>query len=165
MNKSKILNHEQIQQKIIRIAYQIVENNIDEESLYFVGVEPRGSILCDRLATEVNKINSAKIESGTIKLDKDHPLEKDVQCSLDLTETKNKTIILIDDVLNTGKALIYAANHLLQSEPKSIQTVTLIDRRHRLFPIRADYVGLTLATTLQEHISVEFGDEDIAWLK
>ena len=79
-------------------------------------------------------------------------------------QAEGKTIILVDDVLNTGRALVFATRYLLGFDVKGMQTVTLIDRRHRNFPIRADYVGLTLATTMQEHILVEFGNEDNAWL-
>ncbi|MAX80960.1 MAG: phosphoribosyltransferase [Crocinitomicaceae bacterium] len=163
--KTLVLNHKQIQQKITRIAHQIYENNFQESELYLIGIENRGSILSERLFHLLKDITPLKVYHHTISLNKDEPLKDDMVCSISLEELDGKNIVLIDDVLNTGKALIYAAKHFLRACPKSMQTVALIDRRHRNFPIRADYVGLTLATTLQEHISVEFGEEDVAYLE
>lgn len=165
MKKSLILNNKQISRKIKRIALQIVENNYYEEEIYLVGIKPKGEILAHRLMEELKTPAGTKITLETLTLDKNEPLKKPIECSFDAESIAGKTVILVDDVLNTGKTLVYAAGYLLQSEPKTLQTVTLIDRRHRKFPVRADYVGLTLATTLQEHIEVSFGEEDAAWLK
>ncbi len=163
-SKTLILNHRQIEQKINRIAHQIYENNFEEQDLIILGVESRGTVLAEKLANILKEITEINIRLEKIKIDKDHPLDKNIECSITAEEAKGKTVILVDDVLNTGKALIFAARYVLGFDLKSLQTVTLIDRRHRNYPIRADYVGLTLATTLQEHISVEFGKENAAYL-
>ena len=165
MAKSKILTHKQINRKIKRIAYQVYENNFEVESLYIIGIKSRGSILADRIVEELSEISPLNISRGNIKLNKDTPMNGEPECDADFSDLTGKNIILVDDVLNTGKTLMYAVKYLLDSNPESIQTVTLVDRRHRMFPVRADYVGLTLATTLQEHISVDFGSEDAVWLK
>lgn len=165
MKKSLILNHKQISRKIKRIALQVQENNFDEPEIYLVGVMPKGEILAKRLFAELEQNCTSKIHLETLTLDKDQPLQKEITCSFTVSDIKNKPVVLVDDVLNTGKTLVYAAGYLLQSEPKTLQTVTLVDRRHRKFPVRADFVGLTLATTLQEHIEVTFGQEDAVWLK
>ncbi len=163
-NKTLILNHQQIQQKIDRIARQIYENNYEEKELIILGIEKRGAVLAERLANILSDITEITIYFETIKIDKDNPLDKEIICSASEHLLSGKTIILIDDVLNTGKALIFGARYVLGFDPKSLQTVTLVDRRHRNYPIRAEYVGLTLATTLKEHISVEFGKEDAVYL-
>ncbi len=165
MKKSLILNHKQISRKIKRIALQVQENNFEEPEIYMIGVMPKGKVLAERLFAELEKNCTAKIHLQTLTLDKDAPLQKEITCSFPVGDIKNKPVVLVDDVLNTGKTLVYAAGFLLQSEPKTLQTVTLVDRRHRKFPVRADFVGLTLATTLQEHIEVAFGKEDAVWLK
>ncbi len=164
-SRTVILDHIQIQRKIKRIAHQIIENNYQEERLVLVGIEDRGAILSKRLANLLNELCSAEIIHFNLSLDKDAQLSAPVKASFNPAEIENQTIILVDDVLNTGKALIHATHHIIGCNPKGMQTVVLVDRRHRNFPIRADYVGLTLATTLQEHISVAFGSEDCVYLE
>ena len=97
-------------------------------------------------------------------MDKKSPLKSGIVTEIEGTELKNKIVILVDDVLNSGKTLVYATKFLLDYNVKGLQTVCLVDRKHRKFPIRADYVGLTLSTTLQEHIAVELGKTDIVYL-
>ena len=163
-SKTLVLNHTQISQKITRIAHQIIENNFDEKELIIVGITPRGSELAKRICSILKTIFDGTIHYFDLNLHKDNPLRNEVLCDLKPELAEGRTIILVDDVLNTGRALVFATRYLLGLDVKGMQTVTLIDRRHRNFPIRADYVGLTLATTMQEHILVEFGDEDNAWL-
>lgn len=162
--KVLILNNLQIRQKITRIAHEIYENNFNEDELYFIGIEKRGSVLAKRLAVLLNEISDIKIHEHTLKLNKTAPLEEPIETSLALEELAGKPVILIDDVLNSGKALIYAVKYILRAMPKKLKTAVLVDRKHRSFPVRSDYVGLTLATTLQEHIAVEFGEEDAVYL-
>lgn len=163
-NKALVLNHKQIEQKINRIAHELHENNFEEKELIILGIENRGALVAERLAKLLKDITDIKISLGSIKIDKDAPLDKEIACSISAEDAQGKTVILVDDVLNTGKALIFAARFVLGMDVKRLQTVTLVDRRHRSYPIRADYVGLTLATTLQEHISVEFGEQDAVYL-
>lgn len=153
--KSLILTSRQIEQKLMRMAHEIHENYYKEKEINLVGIVGHGSKVAERLAELLGSITDIKITLGYIKMDKDKPLNEEITYSGDLKQLKGKCIVLVDDVLNSGKTLIYAAKHLLNIEPKSLATATLIERSHRKFPIRADYVGLTLSTNLKEHVSVE----------
>jgi pyrimidine operon attenuation protein / uracil phosphoribosyltransferase len=155
-NKVIVLNHQQIEQKINRIAYELYETNFDEPAMYLVGISGQGLTLANRLKDIIENISKKKVELLEIKLNKDNPLGEDIVLSKPLTYLEGKPVVLIDDVLNSGRTLIYSAQFLLKANLKKMQTVCLVDRWHRRFPIRADYVGLTLSTTLQEHIEVNF---------
>lgn len=159
-----VLNHTQIRQKITRIAHEILENNFQEKSLVILGIKEEGYILANRIVDILKTITDVEIHLHDIKIDKKNPLKSGLETSMDTSNLKNKTVILVDDVLNSGKTLIYSAKLLLDHHIKGLQTVCLVDRKHRKFPIRADYVGLTLSTTLREHISVEFGKTDLVYL-
>lgn len=159
-----VLNHQQIQQKIRRIAHEIFENHFEEGRIFLIGIEDRGAVLSQRLFEELEQIEPGLCNAHTLKLNKESPLESPITCTVELNALKGQSVVLVDDVLNTGKALIYAAHHLLQAAPSQMHTAVLVDRKHRHFPIRADYVGLTLATTLQEHIAVKFDDQDAIYL-
>ena len=154
-SKTLILNAVQIQQKIDRIAYQIYENNFTEKEIIIAGIASRGYILAQRLSEKLQEISKIKITLASLTLDKEHPMETEVKLSLDKTLFEGKVVILVDDVLNSGKALIYGVAPFLKVRVKRITTVVLVDRNHNRFPIKADFVGLSLNTTLQEHISVE----------
>lgn len=159
-----VLNDLQVRQKINRIAHELYENYFEDGELIVVGIEDRGAILADRLCKVLKDISELDITQVSLKLDKDAPLASPIELSVDAHTLENKPVVIVDDVLNSGKTLIYAVNHLLQVMPSKVSTVVLVDRRHRRFPIRADFVGLTLSTTLQEHINVEFGEEDAVYL-
>jgi len=107
---------------------------------------------------------SFEVELVELALDKDKPLEAPVKLSTDLASLRGRTVVLVDDVLMSGRTLMYAAAHLVTVPLKRLTTVVLVDRRHRSYPIRADIVGLTLSTTTQEHISVELGRKDTVYL-
>lgn len=153
--RTLILDNAQIEQKINRIAHEIYENNFKEKELVFVGIETKGYQLAKKLTRVLESISPNKIELVSLKLNKENPLSETF-LSTDVHNLKGQTVILVDDVLNSGKTLIYAAKVLLDFPLKKLSTVILVNRRHRQFPIRADYVGLTLSTTIQEHISLEF---------
>ncbi len=159
-----ILTHKQVGQKITRIAHEILENNFQEKTIVIIGIQSQGYILAERLVKELNQITEIKVAIHEVRLDKKNPLASGLESSVNDKELKNKVVILVDDVLNSGKTLVYATKFLLDHQVKSLQTVCLVDRKHRKFPIRADYCGLTLSTTLQEHITVEFGKTDIVYL-
>ena len=154
MGKTLILNGKQIEQKINRIAYEIYENNHSEKEIIIAGISDNGYIFAKRLASVVEKISSIKIKLIEIKIDKENPLAKEIKISLSDKELKNKVIILADDVLNSGKTLIFGAKPFLIAPVKRLTTVVLVDRGHNRYPIKADFVGLSLSTTLQEHITV-----------
>ncbi len=155
-----VLTHTQVQQKINRIAYQLYETNFEEEKIFVVGVARRGYVLAERIYAVLKEICDLEIEMVEIRMHKDEPLEHEISLSVELDQLNDKAVVLVDDVLNSGRTLIYAVNHLLQAAPRRLNTVVLVDRRHRRFPIRADFAGLTLSTTLQEHITVDLKSEE-----
>ena len=159
--KTLILSAMQVEQKIQRIAHQILEKNYDEKEIILIGIANRGYLLAEKINAALQTITEIKVTLHKLKLHKDKPLENDVEFSTDLDYLNNKSIILIDDVLNSGRTLIYATRYILESKLKYLTTVVLVDRKHRKFPIKANFAGLTLSTTLQEHISVDFKEGGI----
>ena len=153
--KSKILNIKQIDQKLKRLAWQVYERNSAEKEIIVVGISERGLILAKKLVIHIQKISNIKTKISSLELDKDNPYNKGVSLRLAEMEYTNKVVILVDDVLNSGKTLMYAAKHFLTTRLISLSTLVLVDRNHNRFPIKADYIGLSLATTLQEYISVD----------
>ena len=155
MGKSLVLNKEQLQQKIDRLAWEIYEQNYKEKEVIIAGIAKRGVLVAKKLADKLTEISSFKVKLATIRLDKDNPYEKEIEVDITEDEFKDKVLILVDDVLNSGKTLIYGTKHFLSVPIKRLSTVVLVDRNHNRFPIKADFVGLSLSTTLKEHISVE----------
>lgn len=162
--RTVVMDHTKVKQVITRIAHQIYENNFEEKSLVIIGIKGQGYILAERLLKELKAISPQPIALYEMDINKDKPLKHDVAVDYEESTLKNKAVFLVDDVLNSGRTLIYAVRYALGFPVKKLQTVCLVDRKHRRFPVRADYVGLTLATTLQEHITVEFGKQDCVYL-
>lgn len=148
-----LLNSKQLQQKIDRIAYQILEDNLDETEIVLAGIWERGYKVALRLATVLREISALNIILLRIDLERDR---SKLVANTDLEENTwcNKVIILVDDVLNSGKTLAYGFGVFLNTPHKKIRTVVLIDRSHKSYPIATDYVGLELATLLKEHVEV-----------
>ena len=155
MGKSLVLNKEQLQQKIDRLAWQIYEQNYKEKEIIIAGIANRGVLIAKKLAKKLTEISAIKVKLATIKVDKDNPFYKDIEVDISEKDYKNKVLILVDDVLNSGKTLMYGAKYFLSVPLKKLSTIVLVDRNHNRFPIKADFVGLSLSTTLKEHISVE----------
>lgn len=162
--RTVVLDHVHVQRKLQRIAHQLHEENHAEKGIVLVGIAPRGMALAQRLATLLGPIADLEVELVELKLDKDRPLEAAVKLSVPLDGLRGRTVVLVDDVLMSGRTLMHAAAHLVTVPLKRLLTVVLVDRRHRSYPIRADIVGLTLSTTTQEHISVELGRKDAVYL-
>ncbi len=165
-NQVLILDKKQIQQKINRIAYQILEDNLDEKEIILAGIWDRGYKLAVRLQQTLNEISEFKTTLLRIDLEKQ---SSKLVAKTDLPESnwKNKVIILVDDVLNSGKTLAYGLGVFLNTPHKKIRTVVLVDRSHKIFPIATDFVGLELATILKEHVDVIMdveGEEDRVYL-
>lgn len=154
--KVKILDTVQIQQKINRLAYEVYENNFSEKELFVVGIEGNGYKVAQHICKKLQTISPLKVSLGKINVNKDKPWEGEPQTDFDEKDFVNKTIVLVDDVLNSGKTLMYAVKLFLDKPVKKINTVILVDRSHTRFPVKADYVGLTLSTTLQERIEADF---------
>lgn len=163
MSKTVVLEPKKVKQIIQRIAYQLYEDFITEDDIVMAGIEENGALFANLLSTELNKLSTKNntVLLCSVNINKENPLESDIKLSINEDDYKNKNIIIVDDVLNSGKTLMYTASKFMESGIKSMRTVTLIDRRHRKFPIKADYVGLTLSTTVQEHIEVEFDNDNI----
>ena len=153
--KNKILNTDQIKKIVKRIAYQIQENNLEYSEIILIGVYNNGYMLAKIIEKELKQISKSSIELISIKINKENPLDKiDLDCKTEYL--KNKSIVLIDDVLHTGKTLIYCVKHLLDMSPRNFNTVVLVDRNHKKFPIKVDFKGISLSTSMSEHVEVVF---------
>jgi len=162
--KTKILSEKQINQKLDRIAYEIVEDTFDEKRIHLIGIQGNGEELVGMLYERLEKITSMELVKLSISINKKEPLKEPIVLSENPDSLKNGVIILIDDVINSGKTMQYALVELLKSPTKKIKTVSLVDRKHRRFPIRCDFVGLTLSTTFQDRVEVEFSNDVQAYL-
>lgn len=160
--KTIILNHQQITQKINRIAYQIYEDNCNEPEIIIVGIAKKGYLFAEKIHEQLCKISDSKVTLAKLIIDKDTPQNNKSSLDIDTNLLNDKVIILIDDVLNTGKALIYGVKYLLDFPIKKMSTAVLVDRNHKKYPIGTHYVGLALSTTLQNHISLEFKNDKIS---
>ena len=150
----QILTAEQTKQKIRRLAFEIYEENFEEKMLILAGIEGMGIILTKLLAEELKQISPLEIIQICVKLDKLQPTQSEVILDCEPSVFENQSIVLIDDVLNTGRTLAYSLRPFLKVRVKQLHTAVLIDRGHHSFPIAADFAGLRLSTTLQERIEV-----------
>ena len=160
ITKTKILDGKAIDQKINRLAWQVFENNTKEKEIVIIGISGRGEVLATKLSEMIKQISSIKTKAGTIHLDKDNPYKTEVTLNLDVADYTKKVVLLVDDVLNSGKTLMYSSKYFLTTPLAKLSTVVLVDRTHNSFPIKADYVGLSLATTLQEYVTVVLDGKD-----
>jgi pyrimidine operon attenuation protein / uracil phosphoribosyltransferase len=151
-----ILDQQQIQQKIVRLGHQLIEAAFDQEIIYLGGIIGNGYVLTQLLADVIAQNSALKVVCFEIKLNKDEPWSEPITFSIDQKELKNSYIILIDDVVNSGKTMQYALLKFLEQATKAIKTVALIDRQHRRYPIKTDFAGLSLSTTLKNHVEVDF---------
>lgn len=152
----KILSHQQIQHKIRRIAYQIYEANVDEKLLVIAGIDGGGLQFARKIQTVLKKITSAEVILCKVMMDKRNPLKSGVTTSISASEYANRSVVLVDDVLNSGTTLIYGVHHFLKTPLKQLKTAVLVNRNHKKYPVKADYKGISLSTSLHEHIQVEF---------
>ena len=155
-----ILNHKQIVEKINRLAHEILENTFEESTLFIVGISGNGSLLAKELTDVMKKFSDQHIVVFELTVDKENPWDHPIHLSINQREIKNGYIILVDDVLNSGKTMQYALVKLLEQPTKSIKTVALVDRTHRRYPIKADFVGLSLSTTMKERVEVSLSDDN-----
>ena len=158
--KTLILDERQVKQKIKRMAFEIYEHNFHEKNVVIAGIEGQGYILAKLLAKEVQQISPLEVKLVKIELDKLAPAQSEVTLDCDIKTLKKKCIILVDDVLNTGRTFAYGMKPFLNTEVKKIETAVLVNRSHTLFPIYPQYTGYELATTLKEHVEVRLGKED-----
>lgn len=152
-SKQIILNHQEINHKIRRIAYQIYENNVNETEVILAGIDTNGYILAKKLKSNLDKISDLKAMLCKVVIDKKNPLNP-ITTSVAASDYSNKSIVLIDDVLNSGSTLIYGVKHFLDVPVKQFKTAVLVNRNHKKFPVKADYKGISLSTSLNEHVEV-----------
>ncbi len=154
--QNMILSHQQIQHKIRRIAYQIYESNVDEKEIVLAGIEGGGLKFAKKIQEVLQQITGAEIVLCSVNMDKKDPVKSGVTTSLPDDAYINKSVVLIDDVLNSGTTLIYGVHHFLRVPLKQLKTAVLVNRNHKKYPVKADYKGISLSTSLQEHIQVKF---------
>ena len=157
--KEIILNHQQIEHKINRIAYQIYETFVDEEEIIIAGIASNGYKLAVEIQNRLSNISTIKILLCEVKINKINPLDK-IVTSLPAATYEGKSIVLVDDVLHSGTTLIYGVKHFLDVNIKKLKTVVLVDRNHKKFPVKADFKGISLSTTAKEHVQVVFEKEN-----
>lgn len=152
-SKQIILNHQEINHKIRRIAYQIYENNVNETEVILAGIDSNGYILAQKLKSNLDMISDLKSVLCKVVIDKKNPLNS-ITTSVAASDYSNKSIVLIDDVLNSGSTLIYGVKHFLDVPVKQFKTAVLVNRNHKKFPVKADFKGISLSTSLNEHVEV-----------
>ena len=162
--KNIILNTLAVSQKTRRIAYQILESNSNEKEVIIVGIVGNGLLFAKEIVRDLNQISGIKTTLWEIVINKKNPLDT-VSTTLSEEDYKNKSIVLVDDVLNSGATLIYAVKHFLNVPLKRFKTAVLVNRNHKKYPVKADFKGISLSTSIKEHVVVEFNEnETIAYL-
>jgi len=148
-----ILTHTEINHKIRRIAFQIYENNVNETEVILAGIDSNGYILAKKLKAALSKISNINPTLCKVSIDKKHP-SSEIKTSISANDYKNKSLVLIDDVLNSGTTLIYGVKHFLDVPLKQFKTAVLVNRNHKKYPVKADFKGISLSTSLHEHVNV-----------
>lgn len=156
----KILDDKKIRQKAKRLAIEILEHNYEESQIILIGINNRGMKVALLLMEELKQLQSPEIILTRIRLSPAAPLDSEIHLEMPIEELSEKVIIIVDDVANTGRTLFYACKPLMQILPKKVEIAVLVDRMHKSFPIKVDYVGLSLATTLKENIDVHLMDDN-----
>jgi len=164
MEKKIILNQEEIAHKVRRIAYQIYETFPDENEIVIAGIADNGYVLAEKLAAELARISEISPLLCAVKIDKKKPAAP-VSTSIDKSRYSGKGLVLVDDVLHSGTTLMYGIRHFLDVPLKKFKTAVLIDRNHKKYPVKADFKGISLSTSLREHVQVVFEESgDHAYL-
>ncbi len=150
----KLLDQRQIKQKIDRLAIEILEHNLGEEEIILAGINNNGLGFAKLLLKRLQKLTETNITLTQIRLSPANPIDHEVSIGLTKEQLTDKVIIIVDDVANTGRTIFYATKPLMDVLPKKVEVAVLVDRKHKSFPIKVDYLGLSLATTLKENIDV-----------
>tara|TARA_B100000508_G_scaffold33212_1_gene25728 strand:- start:14 stop:517 length:504 start_codon:yes stop_codon:yes gene_type:complete len=159
--KSTILSHQEITHKIRRMAFQIYESNINAEQVIIAGIKENGYVLAKKLKAQVEKISPLKVQLCEVSMDKEQPIGS-INCSLDLSKIENQSLILVDDVLNSGTTLIYGVKFFLDIPLQQFKTAVLVDRNHKKYPVKADFKGISLSTSLNENVVVDFSKNNFS---
>ena len=163
--RSLVLDAAQVKQKIRRMAYEMYEHNFKEKTLVVAGIDGQGYVLAKLLVKELEAISPIKAVLVKVTLDKSAPQQTEVQLDVDIKVIRKKCIILVDDVLNTGRTFAYGLKPFLDIEVKKIEVAVLVNRSHTLFPVYPQYTGYKLSTTLREHVEVNVGKEMAVYLR
>jgi pyrimidine operon attenuation protein / uracil phosphoribosyltransferase len=146
------------ERKLRRMALEVVERNYDEPQLILIGIKDSGTVIARKIHGYLAPVFKGEVVVMELGIDKRHPGAVTLSTAMDFT---NKVIVLIDDVANSGRTMLYALKPLLEQYPKKIQTLALVERTHKTFPVDVDYVGMSVSTTLDEHIYVEVSGSEI----
>jgi len=157
--KNIILTQQEIDHKTKRIAYQIYETFPDDTEIVLAGIALNGYLLAQKLAGIIESISDIKVTLCEVKINKSQPLEP-VETSLKAKDYANKSLVLVDDVLNSGTTLIYGVKHFLDVPLKKFKTAVLVDRNHKQYPVKADFKGLSLSTSLRERVQVVLDEKE-----
>jgi pyrimidine operon attenuation protein / uracil phosphoribosyltransferase len=162
--KKQILTEEVALKKLKRIALEVAERNYNEKELLFIGIKENGIVIAQIIAKLIKAVFTGSITVVALSMNKKKPTTITIEKDIDVD---GKTILLIDDVANSGRTMLYALKPLLEKHPKKIQTLALVERTHKTFPVDVDYVGLSISTTLNEHITIEVGKDKVmgAWME
>ena len=155
MNRNIILNNQEIEHKIKRIAYQIYETFVDEPEIIIAGIADNGYVFAQKIASVLSTISPLKVVLCEININKNNPNEN-ITTSIPTEIYQNKGIVLVDDVLNTGTTLVYGVKHFLEVPVTKLKTAVLIDRNHKKYPVKVDFKGISLSTSSHEHVAVIF---------
>ena len=156
----QILNHKQILQKVKRLSFQIAERNLNEKAIAILGINNNGLRFAKMVQEELASIlPDTELILSNISLNPANPLSEPITVEVDIDQLKDRSIIIVDDVANTGRTLYFALHPLMNMVPKCIEVAVLVNREHKSFPIKVDYQGLSLATTLKENIEVDLTDQ------
>lgn len=159
MSQNIILTHQEIEHKIKRIAYQIYETFSEDDEIIIAGIASNGYVFAKKLSQVLEKISPIKIMLCEVSIDKNNP-SAPIKTSLEPNQYANKGIVLVDDVLNSGTTLVYGVKHFLEVPVKKFKTAVLVDRNHKKYPVKADFKGISLSTSLMEHVNVVFEDQN-----
>lgn len=154
----RILTEKQIKQKIIRLAYEVAEQNYAADQIILLGINNNGYAFAKLVKKQLKKIFTGKSEVIRIQLNPANPTQHPIEIVKPIVGSENKALVIVDDVANTGRTIFYAFKPLLEVLASKLQVLVLVDRKHKLFPIKVDYVGLSLATTMRENIVVKLLD-------
>jgi pyrimidine operon attenuation protein/uracil phosphoribosyltransferase len=157
MSQNTILNHQEIEHKVKRIAYQIYETFVDEESIVIAGIAANGYIFAQKIAAVLKTISPLELILCEVIINKLNP-NSEIKTSISQQIYQNKGIVLVDDVLNSGSTLMYGVKHFLEVPVKKLKTAVLVDRNHKKYPIKVDFKGISLSTSSKEHVAVIFED-------
>lgn len=153
---NRILSHEEIQYKIRRIAYQIYETFSDEERIVIAGIEGGGVIFAHRISDMLEEITGAEIVRCEIRMNKENPFSSPITTDIPEEKYMHGCVVVVDCVLNSGTTLMYGVAHFLKTPLKKMKTAVLVNRNHKRYPVKADFKGISLSTSLNEHVRVRF---------